>query len=149
MLYRTCAHDYVMLRSVLRQPCDTVCRIGSFYADVSWSAGENWMMEPFKLSILKGLILSQCNISLSTFADSITQMIKVLLARLEKKSLLKNKVNQCNTPPHKTMGKKKPEWLLAFDWYEFRFRFGYPFPPHGLVGFDRNHSLDWYYVASK
>lgn len=73
------------------------------------------MMEPFKLSILKGLILSQCNINLSTFADSITQMIKVLLAGLEKKSLLKNKVNQCNTSAHKTHGQKKSQndfWLL-------------------------------------
>ena len=149
MLYCTCDHDYVMLRSVVRQPCDTVCRIGSFYADVSWFAGENWMMEPFKLSILKGLILSQCNISLSTFADLITQMIKVLLAGLEKKSLPKIKWINVIHQPIKLIGKKKPEWLLAFDWYEFRFRSGCPFPPHGLAGFDRNHSLDWYYVASK
>lgn len=150
MLYRTCDHDYVMLRSVVRQPCDTVCRIEAFYTDVSRFARENWIIKRFKLSILKGLILSQCSISLSTFADSITQMINVLLAGLEKKSLLKNKVNQCNTSAHKTHGqKKKPEWLLAFDWYEFRFRFGYPFPPHGLAGFDRNHSPDWYCVALK
>lgn len=67
------------------------------------------MIKAFKLSILKDLILCQCNISPSTFADLITQMINVLLAGLEKKSLLKNKVNQCNTLAHKTMGKKKPE----------------------------------------
>lgn len=72
------------------------------------------MMEPFKLNILKGLILSQCNISLSTFADSITQMIKVLLAGLEKKSLLKNKVNQCNTSAHKTHGQKKARMTSGF-----------------------------------
>jgi hypothetical protein len=71
-------------------------------------------MEPFKLNILKGLILSQCNISLSTFADSITQMIKVLLAGLEKKSLLKNKVNQCNTSAHKTHGQKKARMTSGF-----------------------------------
>lgn len=72
------------------------------------------MMEPFKLSILKGLIQSLYEISLSTFADSITQMIKVLLAELEKKSLLKNKVNQCNTPTHKTHGQKKARMTSGF-----------------------------------
>lgn len=41
MLYRTCAHDYVMLRSVVRQPYDTICRMESFYADVSRFAREN------------------------------------------------------------------------------------------------------------
>lgn len=49
------------------------------------------MIKAFKLSILKGLIQSLYEISLSTFADSITQMIKVLLAGLEKKSLPKIK----------------------------------------------------------
>ena len=72
------------------------------------------MMEPFKLSILKGLIQSLYEISLSTFADSITQMIKVLLAELEKKSLLKNKVNQCNTPAHKTHRQKKARMASGF-----------------------------------
>ncbi len=72
------------------------------------------MMEPFKLSILKGLILSQCNISLSTFRRPRTQMIKVLLAELEKKSLLKNKVNQCNTSAHKTHGQKKARMTSGF-----------------------------------
>ena len=150
MLYRTCDHDYVMLRSVVRQPCDTVCRIGSFYTDVSRFARENWMMEPFKLSILKGLILSQCNISLSTFTGSRIQKITIRIFRIYRKYLCQ-KIKWINVihQPIKPMGKKKPEWLLAFDWYEFRFRSGCPFPPHGLAGFDRNHSLDWYYVASK
>lgn len=109
MLYRTCDHDYVMLRSVVRQPCDTVCRMESFYVDVSRFAGENSVIKPFKQSILKGLILSQCNISLSTFADSITQMIKVLLAELEKKSLPQIKSINVIHQPIKPMGKKKPE----------------------------------------
>ncbi|MBP2546440.1 hypothetical protein J2769_003684 [Acinetobacter guillouiae] len=72
------------------------------------------MIKAFKLSILKGLILSQCNISLSTFRRPRTQMIKVLLAELEKKSLLKNKVNQCNTPTHKTHGQKKARMTSGF-----------------------------------
>ncbi len=72
------------------------------------------MIKAFKLSILKGLILSQCNISLSAFRGPRTQMIKVLLAELEKKSLLKNKVNQCNTSAHKTHGQKKARMTSGF-----------------------------------
>ncbi len=72
------------------------------------------MIKALKLSILKGLILSQCNISLSTFADSITQMIKVLLAELEKKSLPQIKSINVIHQPIKPMGKKSQNdfWLL-------------------------------------